>query len=669
MACGLRWSGAKKTREPQHSSDNIVHRPLPPWLLDNPEFQRVADDCLDLWFANRDSGLAGLSSFVGTMYACATTFLSTHVIIATTARQRLELALTAMRLLERPPIYERRLSRVSVPPHVLERLAERCRVQADAVLVETPARPDILSDPAEGFRGHRQHESTLQSLKRLKQGMPLAVTELWDPHHGHFVDDTTTMATLIQDAAQDRQGRVTSSPVHGQNLLDQWYANFSQCRVMVERHEIANIILDSPNGKKPFPDGLPAAFLKRYCHQLAIIFHEAWIELASRCAPIDHVRLCLGFKKLIVVSKMEGANTIDKVRDLELGNEVRKVLARMLFKVLDEVCQHESHGLCHAQQAFVKGRDIIRNTTMLCRNFWAAHEEAAEVMILTCFSPRLQQKLQSHGLQLAPTMSSCGIEKAQEIVAIVESLLINMPVLILDGVEFAHLQLASGLTQGCPASCMLYIIGVDPLLSSLQQSPHISGVSGFVDDWSMGCHGLPAISAVSNLIHDFEQASGQQINRGKSAIITARPLSDHERASCLAICNGDICILARERVLCAFIGIHVSIHDQYYNAVHNWDMALSVYGHVRLSLSLAMGMLAVNMFMFTLFSYRNRQFFMPRVLLQEIERKVLRLLTPITWAKLGMFSAVGALYGTQLFLQGSKTFQCCQCAIHSRSLE
>ena len=23
-------------------------------------------------------------------------------------------------------------------------------------------------------------------------------------------------------------------------------------------------------------------------------------------------------------------------------------------------------------------RDIIRNTTMLCRNFWAAHEEAAE---------------------------------------------------------------------------------------------------------------------------------------------------------------------------------------------------------------------------------------------------------------------------------------------------
>ena len=88
-----------------------------------------------------------------------------------------------MRLPERHPIDERCLSRlcaadpdlsaivelhvdlhvfdnISVPPHVHERLAERCRVQTDAVLVETPARLDILSDPAEGFRGHRQHEST-----------------------------------------------------------------------------------------------------------------------------------------------------------------------------------------------------------------------------------------------------------------------------------------------------------------------------------------------------------------------------------------------------------------------------------------------------------------------------------------------------------------------------
>ena len=79
--------------------------------------------------------------------------------------------------------------------------------------------------------------------------------------------------------------------------------------------------------------------------------------------------MCLGFKKWIVVPEMEGAITIDKLRHLELGNEVRKLLARILFKVLDEVCQHESYGLCHAQQAFVTGRDIIRNTTHALHNW------------------------------------------------------------------------------------------------------------------------------------------------------------------------------------------------------------------------------------------------------------------------------------------------------------
>ena len=175
---------------------------------------------------------------------------------------------------------------------------------------------------------------------------------------------------------------------------------------------------------------------------------------------------------------------MDKLRDLELGNEVRKVLARMLFKVLDEVCQHESHGLCHAQQAFVTGRDIIRNTIMLCRNFFGPLTKGLlKAMILICSSPLIAAKV---------IIASITASTPPDILAIVESLLINMPVLFLDCVEFAPLELVSGLTHSCPASCMLYIIGVDPLLSSLQQTPHISGVSGFVDDWVHGpwlaCH-------------------------------------------------------------------------------------------------------------------------------------------------------------------------------------
>ena len=75
------------------------------------------------------------------------------------------------------------------------------------------------------------------------------------------------------------------------------------------------------------------------------------------------------------------------------------------------------------------------------------------------------------------------------------------------------------------------------------------------------------------------------------------------------------------------------------------------FGRVRMFLSLAIRVLVMNIFMFTLLSHPNRHVFMSHVLPQEIERKVLRFLTPIRWTKLGMFSATGALYGSQLFLQ------------------
>ncbi len=165
--------------------------------------------------------------------------------------------------------------------------------------------------------------------------------------------------------------------------------------------------------------------------------------------------------------KVDGANVTSKLRDLELGNEVRKVLARMLFRVLDEVCADEAHGLCKAQQAFVRGREIVRNTTMLCRDVWNAVEEASEgddpflTLALDC----------SKGCNCMDHdwIKRC-LEKAgvpERILNVVSALLVNIPVLMLDGVVYSPLTLLAGLTQGCPASCMLYIIAVDPMLAAL----------------------------------------------------------------------------------------------------------------------------------------------------------------------------------------------------------
>ena len=119
------------------------------------------------------------------------------------------------------------------------------------------------------------------------------------------------------------------------------------------------------------------------------------------------------------------------------------------------------------------------------------------MMILTSSSPLIAAKVTIASITVGLNDVFVWHRHRLKFWPLFESLLIHVPMLILDGVEFAPLPVACGLTQGWPASCTLYIIGVDPLLSSLQQTHHISFVSGLVDDWSMGCHGMLVFSAVS----------------------------------------------------------------------------------------------------------------------------------------------------------------------------
>ena len=74
---------------------------------------------------------------------------------------------------------------------------------------------------------------------------------------------------------------------------------------------------------------------------------EGWQELLSGTYPtLEH----LGRRKWTVLPKIASARTIDKLHDLEMTNVVRRTLARMANRVLDEL--FSAGGLHQAQQAF-----------------------------------------------------------------------------------------------------------------------------------------------------------------------------------------------------------------------------------------------------------------------------------------------------------------------------
>ena len=103
--------------------------------------------------------------------------------------------------------------------------------------------------------------------------------------------------------------------------------------------------------------------------------------------------------------------------------------------------------------------------------------------------------------------------------------------LVFRGVESAGVEFRTGLTQGCPLSCLLFILIVDPLLTRMQKVPGVLGVSGFVDDWAAFCRGMAALADLRPIVLTFARASGLVINIPKSGVLPTRLLTDAETAA------------------------------------------------------------------------------------------------------------------------------------------
>ena len=90
----------------------------------------------------------------------------------------------------------------------------------------------------------------------------------------------------------------------------------------------------------------------------------------------------------------------DGLRHLELANETRKTLERMLYQTSAEPA---SKTLSSAQQVFIPGREITRNKIMLADAFWRAAAKAAKdpTSAKRLLVAGLQERVQFHGVAVA----------------------------------------------------------------------------------------------------------------------------------------------------------------------------------------------------------------------------------------------------------------------------
>ena len=129
--------------------------------------------------------------------------------------------------------------------------------------------------------------------------------------------------------------------------------------------------------------------------------------------------------------------------------------------------------------------------------------------------------------------------------------------------------------------------------------------------------GLRPISVVRRLVEDFENASGQMINRSKCKWIPNRSLTKPERPGILKRWPG--AQIADQDVA---VGGNVKTDDFYTKHMSSFLSRVQTLSGARLSLG--MRILVCNVYLLPIFSYVNRVVLMPMHLLKEAKSIVLR---------------------------------------------
>ena len=89
--------------------------------------------------------------------------------------------------------------------------------------------------------------------------------------------------------------------------------------------------------------------------------------------------------------------------------------------------------------------------------------------------------------------------------------------------------------------------------------------------------------------------------------------------------RGDLKISYRERLLGLYIGTKATIADQYMDPMKKFDTLLPKLRAEAGNWSTALRIVAVNTFLYSIFGYINRHFYMPESLAAEVEGRALRL--------------------------------------------
>ena len=320
--------------------------------------------------------------------------------------------------------------------------------------------------------------------------------------------------------------------------------------------EVEKAMSKLSSGKAPGIDGIPIDFYKSFKKSLAPILHAALTEMVQSKRMNDDMRNAV----VTILYKKRDRELMKNYRPISLLGTDYKILAKLLAERLKQVLPKLVHP---DQQGFVKDGDIRGNillqklATRYCQEpntgreklweqAWEMMETDEEDQLddhafytkggITVFYDGEKAYDRQDRAFMGRVMRKMGLgeyEGDDFFLRAVETLYVDTEATLkINGYLTRTIKVLGGVRQGCPLSCYLYILVVEPLAELMRQDNDIKGipvpgnkngrtvkVALFADDLTGYMLDWKSLVAMSKCMTVFERASGAKVNAEKTFVL------------------------------------------------------------------------------------------------------------------------------------------------------
>ena len=341
------------------------------------------------------------------------------------------------------------------------------------------------------------------------------------------------------------------------------------------------------------------------------------IALAGGAAP----PLDFNHGRLFLLPKGSSHKVLDN-RPITVNNSDNRLLAA----VVNVSIAPATRALVHAsQKGFVAGRRGSDNVEGITDLFYGAVADATELHVLQVDTKKAFDSI-DHTF-ITTVLAHVGFPRwlVMVVLALFEGAVVS-PVLAAPTKD--RIPIRRGVKQGCPLSPTLFVIIYDPLIceiAALGGADFMVSPFAFADDLAVAVRSVTMVVVVIRLITAFALISGLGVNDDKSRLLSSIPLTADQLELVRRSEWPALLLVESLTYLGIVFGHDVSVDDVFAKPLAKLEARIALYGPVLRRLSLHLRVVAVNVFLLSLFSY-HITFYFPLTVIAQIHKAIRPLL-------------------------------------------